>query len=459
MKNVRWQLLFCFLLISFFIQAEEEDKILKEIETKSFKQLLAEEKLTRLNAKDVAKAKAVLWEKYKTEERADATRVKEVKEKKMHFNGATMRYAYEVKGKKPEKGRSLYIAMHGGGGAPEKLNESQYDHMKVYYKDSVKEGVYVAVRGVSNTWDLHFRPESYVLYDRLIENMILFEDVNPECVYIMGFSAGGDGVYRISTKMADRWAAAAMSAGHPGDIKAKNLYRVPFLLQVGVGDTAYKRHLTAAQFDGQLEALKKQYSDGFVHQTYLHVGRGHNFLDNHPKEPLQKVIKSPEKWLTENDMTSEYANTNSVAWLKQHTRNSLPKRVLWDVKNRCDRTGTTKDHAQLWTSQNRGRCHYWLQLDEKALGNTTELDVVLEKNTFTVNKVGESLILLLNEKMCDLSQDIKIIIGGKTLNVQAKPTLNNLLQSLSDRGDPQYMFEVKITLNKDDKGNWRASSN
>jgi poly(3-hydroxybutyrate) depolymerase len=35
--------------------------------------------------------------------------------------------------------------------------------------------------------------ESYPLYDRLITNMVLFEGVDPERVYLLGFSAGGDG--------------------------------------------------------------------------------------------------------------------------------------------------------------------------------------------------------------------------------------------------------------------------
>ena len=76
---------------------------------------------------------------------------------------------------------------------------------------------------VRDTWDCHFNPESYPLYDRLIENLIAFYDVDPNRVYLMGFSAGGDGVYGVTSKMADRFAAANMSAGHPNGLPLWNL--------------------------------------------------------------------------------------------------------------------------------------------------------------------------------------------------------------------------------------------
>ena len=199
-----------------------------ELLEKNIDEILSQKSKTLIDFEQLKVAKIKLWEKYKKEEQANLLRIKEIKDKKMSFNGVTMRYDYSMTGAKPGSGRSLYIALHGGGSVPVGLNDSQWEHMKVYYKESIKEGIYVATRGVSNSWDLHFRPESYVLYDRLIENMILFEEVNPDKVYIMGFSAGGDGVYRIATSLADRWAAASMSAGHAGHVKAKNLYQGSF---------------------------------------------------------------------------------------------------------------------------------------------------------------------------------------------------------------------------------------
>ena len=60
--------------------------------------------------------------------------------------------------------------------------------------------------GISDTWDLHFQEDSYPLYDRLIQNMIYTCNADPNRVYLLGFSAGGDGVYQILPRMADRFA-------------------------------------------------------------------------------------------------------------------------------------------------------------------------------------------------------------------------------------------------------------
>ena len=51
-------------------------------------------------------------------------------------------------------------------------------------------------------------------------------DVDPNRVYIMGYSAGGDGVYQLAPRMADRWAAAAMMAGHPNDASPLGLRNI-----------------------------------------------------------------------------------------------------------------------------------------------------------------------------------------------------------------------------------------
>lgn len=410
----------------------------------------------KIKLEEVKEFKLKLWEKYKKEETTNVIRLKEFNDKKMSYLGVTMRYDYSVIGKKPSEGRSLYIALHGGGGAPARVNDSQWNHMKVYYKESVDEGVYLAARGVSDTWNLHFNKQSYVLYDRLIENMILFENVNPNRVYIMGFSAGGDGVYRIAPKMADRWAAASMSAGHPGDVKAKNLYRLPFLLQVGEVDTAYNRHMEAAKFDKQLQDLKSIYSDGFVYQTFIHLNKPHNFFDMHPKEVEQEVIASPQKWLNKQDRTSLMANTNAVSWLKKHNRNPWPTRVIWDLTTCANRQGLNKDKKMFLRTKNRGLCHYWLQISEEEKKITEEIDVVVDKknNAIKINKIGNSLTILLNQEMCDLSKDIIVSVEGKTFKVKAEPHKKNMIRSLLDRGDPYYIFEASLFLEKNSKGMW-----
>ena len=83
--------------------------------------------------------------------------------------------------------------------------------LKEVIGEADENGIYVSVRGVSNTWDLHFQEETYPLLDALITNLTVTDHADPNRVYLLGFSAGGDGVYQLAPRLADRFAAVNMS--------------------------------------------------------------------------------------------------------------------------------------------------------------------------------------------------------------------------------------------------------
>lgn len=58
----------------------------------------------------------------------------------------------------------LYITLHGGGESDSKDNNDQWLEMFQYYNDAVENGIYIACRVITDTWDLHFQEDSYVLY-------------------------------------------------------------------------------------------------------------------------------------------------------------------------------------------------------------------------------------------------------------------------------------------------------
>lgn len=111
-------------------------------------------------------------------------------------------------GMTPKDGRSLYISMHGGGHCPKEVNDEQWVNQIYLYEP--KEGVYIAPRAPWNTSDLWHRKGLDELLEDLISACVVFEGVNPNKVYLMGYSAGGDGVWRLAPRMADKWAAASM---------------------------------------------------------------------------------------------------------------------------------------------------------------------------------------------------------------------------------------------------------
>ena len=72
----------------------------------------------------------------------------------------------------------------------------QWENQKKLY--TLEEGIYLAPRSPTNTWNLWHEAHIDRLFGRLIEDLIVLEDVNPDRVYVLGYSAGGDGVYQLA---------------------------------------------------------------------------------------------------------------------------------------------------------------------------------------------------------------------------------------------------------------------
>ncbi|MBU6173865.1 MAG: polyhydroxyalkanoate depolymerase, partial [Planctomycetes bacterium] len=219
-----------------------------------------------LTKEQASEAERLLVEDYQTRQRV--ARREEFEARKLAIGDLKMPFAYKVFGDKPEGGRSLYISMHGGGGAPTKVNDSQWENQKRLYQ--LEEGVYVAPRAPTDTWDLWHQSHIDAFFDRLIQDFVLFEDVNPDRVFLMGYSAGGDGVYQVAPRMADRFAAASMMAGHPNETSPLGLRNLPFTIHMGANDGAYNRNKTATQWKEALEQLRTSDPEGYLHFVKLH---------------------------------------------------------------------------------------------------------------------------------------------------------------------------------------------
>ena len=402
--------------------------------------------------------KDLVWNKYSNEIKTSAIRGKEHQDKAVSYNGKTMLYAYTRVGEKPVGGYPLYIALHGGGGSPTRVNDSQWEHMKVYYRDSVTSGIYLAPRGMTDTWNLHHVRESYACYDRIIENMIIFENVNPNRVYLLGYSAGGDAAYSVPARAADRWAAAAMSAGHPNGVRPDNYASLAFLIQLGARDAAYKRNQVAAEYHVKLEALRATHPEHYTHATYIHAGRGHGFMDHAPNGAPQTVFSDPAAWLVNRaNASTTNVNANAIHWLDNHTRNPTPKKVIWDCGTVADRSGNLE--PGFWPTGEKSKLHYWLGLDRYDKDVPLDAERIVAEfdkpsNTITVLEVGNFVRFYLNPQMLDLTKEVTVLVEGHTLTATPHLNLRTLIQTLLDRGDPNYVFPASLTLSKNPEGTW-----
>ena len=208
-----------------------------------------------------------------------------------------MKFDFRVFGDKPENGRSLFISMHGGGAAPERVNEQQWKNQIGLYKPA--EGIYLAPRAPTDTWNMWHQEHIDQFFARIIEDAIAIEDVDPNRVYLLGYSAGGDGVYQMAPRMADQFAAAAMMAGHPNGASGVNLRNIGFTIHMGGKDGAYKRNKIAAQWKEKLAKLQKADPKGYQHEVTIHPEHGH--------------------WMKHDDAVA-------IPWMEKFTRDPIPQK-------------------------------------------------------------------------------------------------------------------------------------
>ena len=173
-------------------------------------------------------------------------------------------FTVRMVGTRPTNGWALFIAMHGGGGAPQELNDSQWQHMQIYYRDHPEAGgyLYVALRAPDNTWNGFYTGYTYPLIENLLRQFLLFGDVDPNKQFIMGYSHGGYGAFAIGPKMPDHFAAIHASAAAPADGAGPiTLRNTSFSCMVGAKDTMYGRYHRIQKFEKEVQELRGDRTD------------------------------------------------------------------------------------------------------------------------------------------------------------------------------------------------------
>ncbi len=360
---------------------------------------------TPLTKEDAASVQKIFWQDHADQIRRDRTA--EMQAKVIELDGLKMKFdtlSFGDKDASPAGGRSLFLSLHGGGGAPAEVNESQWrNQIKLGNSYHPSEGIYLAPRAPTDTWDLWHQPHIDRFFDRLIQNLIVLEGVNPDRVYILGYSAGGDGVYQLGPRMADRWAAASMMAGHPNDASPLSLRNIGFSIQVGANDGAYHRNEIAGNWGRRMDELAAADPGSYPHFTELHAGKGH--------------------WMDLDDK-------KAIPWMEKFTRDPLPKKIVWE------------QNAVVHP------CFYWLAVPEKQARGGQKITATREGQTIHIESqdAGE-ITVLLNDRMMDLDSPVTITRNGATVFTGVPPrTMATLGSTLAMRGDPELIFSAEVTL-------------
>ena len=355
-----------------------------------------------LTKEDAAKAQNLLWQDHAAWIRS--TRADEMKAKRIELDGRTMKFDLKIFGEKPATGYSLFISMHGGGGAPPQVNEKQWiNQLRLGDAYLPTEGVYLTPRAPTDTWNLWHQGHIDAFFDRIIENLIVLEGINANRVFLMGYSAGGDGVYQLAPRMADRLAAASMMAGHPNEASPLGLRNIGFALHMGALDSAYRRNAIAGEWQKRLDELASQDPGGYAHQVQIHEGKGH--------------------WM-------ELEDRAAIPFMEKFTRNPRPTKIVWYqddvIHDRLYWVGTDPAHAAAGD-----------QITAERTGSTISLTT---SRDFAVS-------LWLDDSMLDADQPVTVTKAGAVVfSGPVTRTISALQQSLAERGQSELMFPVRLEV-------------
>jgi transglutaminase-like putative cysteine protease/predicted esterase len=288
---------------------------------------------------------------------------------------------------------SLWITLHGGGTGTEEENDQNWHGYFGRY-EFPPGSINIAPRAPANTWDMWHVAWVDGLLDRLIADLVLQRGVDPNRVYLIGYSAGGDGVYQLAPRIPDRFAAAGMCAGHPNETTPEGLRNLPFFLYMGGADAAYNRNVVVREFSAKMDELQAADPSGYPHRLTVYPGLPHN-MQGREAEMIPRMVP-----------------LRRVAW---------PQRVVW---KQDDVTHTR---------------FYWLARPADAVKEREIYAAHVDGQTVTLETpmTGGKLTLRLSDELLDLDQPVQVIANGKIIyNAKVPRSLAAIEQSLSEREDP-----------------------
>ena len=304
-------------------------------------------------------------------------------------------------GEQGEDGWSLFISLHGGGGTTESENNRLWNRHKTLYE--LEDGILFTPRSPSNTWNMWFQSHVDTFFNRIIQNMIAFHNVDPNRIYIMGRSAGGDGIYQVAPRMADRFAAAAMSAGHPNDSSPLGLRNTAFTIHMGENDSLYNRNDMAVKWGNDLRKLNEEDPEGYRYYIKIYKNKGH-WMDN--------------------------LEASALDWMSDFIRNPYPSKVVWKQGNVL--------HKRF----------YWLRNEDPSFGDLIECNI--DDQIITVLSSSSSKITIqLNDDLVDMDREITVnYLGRQLFKGFVYRDIDIIKRSIREYGDPKsvYYGEIRLTL-------------
>jgi len=354
-------------------------------------------------ASNPKEAREIAWTQFKAA-KLHADLRKDVANNRVRWGKYESPYTIRSVGEQPAAGWPLFIAMHGGGGVPKRINDSQWRQMRHYYRDQTQLPggyLYVALRAPNDTWNGFYDHYVWPLVTKLIRQLVVVRDVDPNKVFLMGYSHGGYGAFAIGPNIPDRFAAihASAAAPTPGISPAKNLRNTVFTYMIGERDTHYERLPRCRAFAKEIAKLRGDRTDIYPVTMEFIPGRGHGGLPDRDK----------------------------IAAMYAHTRRATPRELTWTPTGRNVRE------------------FFWIATPDPKSGQ--EIDATCRDNKVTVTtEAVETVIVGLDARLVDFEKPITIAVNGETQKLEVRPSFKTLCKSMLARGDRDLAYSARVEL-------------
>lgn len=318
--------------------------------------------------------------------------------------------------------RGLLIGLHGGGEGAGDKGEAQGNWSAPLGKLDLVGVFPQAIQLVHDAWNT-VEGERFVL--SLVERAKRTYDLDPNRVFVAGFSMGGTGSWFLAGRHPHLFAASLPFSGvifpdrrdgkvfaiHHGIVP--NIRHVPLYYTAGAED----RQCPADTYVFAEEMLKKLRADRDGYETHFRLvpGLAHAFP---PGEPA-----------------------GAFGWLAGRARKAFPRTLTWEVaRDPMPMPGEGRVPT---------RDFYWLRFEDPQDLQRTEAEIRGQEVRITVARHGEplGLTLYLSAELLDVGREVAVLVNGRErFRGVLEPSLAAMIESLSARLDRSMVFTRRLEL-------------
>lgn len=352
-----------------------------------------------------------------------------------------MPYFLFSRGERPESGWPLYFQTHGGGSTDEKLagphawpvNTRDWQAQVNVCLFALPEGMYFVPRMANDNKGRWWMKHNHIAFDKIIRRTILFREVDPNRIYMMGISEGAYGTEAMTPFWADRFAGGcAMAGGAGGGERFYNLRNTAFRSDTGENDTMFNRVGLARQAHDFIARLKKDDPTGYDHSLNIQAGRGHG-IDYRP----------------------------GPAWIATKNRDTSPAKISWfnhvlHGERRTDFSwlslAKVPENDTLITAEihrDPNRIEITAKINppgtepERTVYNTSTPEPVADR----INYTGNILTVHLNDSLLNLDEVLTVMVNGEEkFSGMVVRDVWHIAEDISNHGDPGRIFPGRIHI-------------